>query len=142
MSVLSPFVTLEQVVLLSSSARSQLDPRALPERPPSLALSQHCSGILEPDNRVQVHAEAQLIGQIDEVEVLRIEAVYGVYYVLPPELQVEQQDVDAFAEQNGMFNAWPYLRELLANLSAKMGLPLPPLPLLRAVHGDRNAGEE
>lgn len=142
MSLLAPFVELEQVALLACSANSTLDPRGLPEQAPTLSLSQQCSGVLQAGNRIQVTAHAVFSGHIDGIEVLSIQASYGVYYRLPDQLKPSEKDVQEFAEQNGMFNAWPYLRELLGNLSAKMGLPLPPLPLLRVQQGAAEAAEE
>lgn len=142
MALLTPFAELEQVALLECNARSTLDPRGLPEQPPTLSLHQQCTGTLQAENRIQVTATAVFIGHVEEQEVFRIQASYGVYYRLPAELQPSQQDIQEFAEQNGMFNAWPYLRELLGNLSAKMGLPLPPLPLLRVALQGPATGEE
>ncbi len=132
MALLTPFVALEQVALLSCNSSSELDPRQLPSQAPRLSLSQNCTGLLEANNRIQIRACAHLLGHINAEQVLSIQATYGVYYSLPPHLKPTQQDVDEFARRNGMFNAWPYLRELLGNLSGKMGLPLPPLPLMRA----------
>lgn len=142
--MLSPFVTLEHVALLSCSARTLLDPLTLPEEPPNLQLRQDAEADFDPEHsRLTVFARARFVGLSRDEETLDIEATYRIHYRLPEGMVPTQRDVDEFAQHNGLFNAWPYLRELVSSLSARMGLPLPPLPLLRVgASGAPQLGEE
>lgn len=46
--------------------------------------------------------------------------------------QVDEADADVFGKVNGIYNAWPYLREYVQSSLVRMGLPPFELPLLRA----------
>jgi hypothetical protein len=56
---------------------------------------------------------------------------YALDYALRPGYAPSSQDVDAFREGNAVFHCWPYSRELVQNMTMRMGLPVPPLPFLR-----------
>jgi preprotein translocase subunit SecB len=49
-------------------------------------------------------------------------------FAVQPDTQLEQ--LTAFAHHGGLLVAWPYLREALSTLTAKLGLPPLLLPLL------------
>lgn len=57
----------------------------------------------------------------------RLEATYQVLN----DLNIPQEDAEAFASGNAVFNCWPYFREFVQNLSGRMGLQMPPIPFLR-----------
>jgi hypothetical protein len=42
-----------------------------------------------------------------------------------------KEDADAFSKAYAVFNAWPYAREFFQNITHRMDLTPPPLPLLR-----------
>lgn len=55
--------------------------------------------------------------------------------------RLTDEDCNQFAEMNGVYNAWPYLREFCQNASLRMGLPIPVmLPTLSP--GDPSAPTE
>lgn len=56
---------------------------------------------------------------------------YALVYELRPGYSPSPQELDAFREGNAVFQCWPYSRELIQNMTARMGLPIPPLPFLR-----------
>ena len=58
-----------------------------------------------------------------------IEAVYAVTYELKQ--TVSEQDAEAFVRINGLFNVWPYWRELVHDVANRMGLVAPMVPLLK-----------
>lgn len=45
--------------------------------------------------------------------------------------QFDSEDADVFARVNGIYNAWPYLREFVQTSLGRLGLPPFELPLLR-----------
>lgn len=52
--------------------------------------------------------------------------VYGEYsliYDIASDLKFHQDASDKFAAKNGVFNAWPFFRELMHAATARMGLP-------------------
>ncbi|HOK45944.1 MAG TPA: hypothetical protein PLP04_09715 [Bryobacteraceae bacterium] len=58
---------------------------------------------------------------------------YALDYELRRGYTPSTAELDAFREGNAILHCWPYSRELVQNLTARMGLPIPPLPLLRLV---------
>lgn len=62
---------------------------------------------------------------------LIVEAVFVLTYKIAGLDEVLKEDLEAFAEVNGLFNAWPYWRELLSSTVTRMGVLSPPAPTLR-----------
>ena len=56
---------------------------------------------------------------------------YALQYTLKEGYTPTQEELDAFKEGNAVFQCWPYSRELVQNLSTRMGLQMPPMPFLR-----------
>jgi hypothetical protein len=56
---------------------------------------------------------------------------YALAYDMQPGYTPSPQEVDAFREGNAVFHCWPYSRELVQNMTMRMGLLIPPLPFLR-----------
>jgi hypothetical protein len=58
---------------------------------------------------------------------------YTLDYTLdsPPPDDSRDQLLAAFAKVNGVYNAWPYLREIVQNTVSRMGLPPPVIPVFR-----------
>lgn len=69
----------------------------------------------------------------------RIASTFRIVYLLAPGPQVGDDEAQRVADTNGVFNAWPYFRELLQSTLARCGLPAVLLPLARigelAIHG-------
>lgn len=60
-----------------------------------------------------------------------IEASFLVTYTAEELTGLGPEHFNSFGALNGVFNAWPYWRELLHNLTFRMGLPAFVLPVLR-----------
>jgi len=62
-----------------------------------------------------------------------VTATFLVRYNLLVEPSPRPEEGEAFAKSQGLLAAWPYLRELVQNTTARMGLPIESLPALRLV---------
>jgi hypothetical protein len=63
---------------------------------------------------------------------VEVTARIRVEYTRPNERgQFDRDDADVFARVNGIYNAWPYLREFVQTSLGRLGLPPFELPLLR-----------
>lgn len=60
-----------------------------------------------------------------------LEATFELEYTLPSDLNASDEELNAFARLNGLFNAWPYFREFVQASMARMQLPPLVLPLMR-----------
>ena len=63
--------------------------------------------------------------------VVSVSAAFEIKYSLPKELRASQKQLNTFARINSVFNAWPYWREFVQNMVARMNLPTLTLPMLR-----------
>lgn len=60
-----------------------------------------------------------------------IEAEFALEYEIASETEFADEEIDAFAEMNGTFNAWPYWRELVQSTSARLGVAPLVVPVYR-----------
>ena len=83
--------------------------------------------------RFTAHAEAA--GGEAPKRVAEVSATFALRYQLDTDrLQsLGPEDVQAFAETNGVYNAWPYWREVLQSTAARVGLPGVVAPVFRLV---------
>jgi hypothetical protein len=78
--------------------------------------------------------ELQLLPkQTSESVVASVRATYELRYRLPEGFEATFEDLEAFAQVNGAYNAWPYWRELIQNIFTRMNLSPVILPLFRVV---------
>jgi hypothetical protein len=66
----------------------------------------------------------------DIVPVFDLACTFQLAYELQENCKPTPQQVDAFKKGNAVYNCWPYVREFVQNLTARMGFQPPPLPLL------------
>ena len=62
---------------------------------------------------------------------LAIEAVFGARYELMGKAQISDKDLEAFGRTVSMFHVWPYWREFVRDVTARMGLPPLTMPIFR-----------
>ena len=128
-------VQIEDVRLVRCECR--IEPRALaPPHPPRLQakFSHEASTQVGPD-RIAVVTRFRFSAIREEGEkhepCVGIEASFVVTYAAEGLTGLEPEHFNSFGALNGVFNAWPYWRELLHNLTFRMGLPAFVLPVLR-----------
>ena len=66
-----------------------------------------------------------------KVDFLSLDTVFRLVYTLESVKGISQEQVDAFGQANGVFNAWPYWREYVQSTTVRMGLPPLVLPVFR-----------
>lgn len=67
----------------------------------------------------------------NQKHLLEVGCRYALGYALKEGYAPSEEELEAFKEGNAVFHCWPYFRELVHNLTMRMGIPLAPLPLLR-----------
>ncbi len=73
---------------------------------------------------------------------LTIKSVFELRYSVPADLETSQESLDRFGRLNGVYNAWPYFRELVQSVLTRMGLPPLTIPLLKTRRGSPPASSE
>lgn len=59
----------------------------------------------------------------ETAQVLALTCVYQVSYLVQEETRLDQADIDAFGSTTAVLTLHPYMRELLADMSGRAGLP-------------------
>jgi len=63
--------------------------------------------------------------------VVEVGAVFVAVYLLHSGETLKQEDLHAFATENGLFNVWPFWREFVANGLLRSGMPVFLMPPFR-----------
>jgi hypothetical protein len=133
---------LQEIFLVD--AKISRDP--LIESPEALSLEHKCdTEILEFDKEKNIwfircdFRVAAFNGEESSKLVMKIEAAFCTSYVSKPDIHMPD-DVDSFAltlthvlRINPISNAWPYWREFVQSMSARMGYPALTVPMLEIV---------
>jgi preprotein translocase subunit SecB len=123
-------VDLERVTLAQCAVRSTVDPDHLPADP-VLHLDVNASATHLADTQRLVCLVRLLLrgeAQAESSALFSVDVEYRVTYRLRPGCAPSAAQLEEFAGQNGVFNAWPYLREFVQSMYYRLELPLPPLP--------------
>ena len=83
---------------------------------------------------IQVFPRFTLVARYDDEdsnEFLRIEARFALVYKVPSLTGLKKENIEAFGQVNGLYNAWPYWREYVHSMTARMGLPSLKMPVYR-----------
>jgi preprotein translocase subunit SecB len=99
-------------------------------------------GVLEP--KIEHHCTPRRDGDLLEVlcsyqirvmsgdcEPLNADIKYLISYALQGDDPVDSSDLEHFASANGTYHSWPFVRQLLFDLTARMGYPPYNLPVFR-----------
>lgn len=70
-----------------------------------------------------------------------IECAFEVEYELAEGFHPTPDSVDAFKDGNAIFNCWPYAREFVQNVTSRMEMNPPALPLLRMIPKPKQAND-
>ena len=81
--------------------------------------------------RIIVHGDPKDGEGKSEKHLFEVACRYALQYALKEGYTPSQEELDAFKEGNAVFQCWPYSRELVQNLTMRMGLQMPPMPFLR-----------
>ena len=92
--------------------------------------------------RVVPYMEARVSRKEAKTSVVTVKAAFEITYGLPKGFAVTRRELEDFAETNGVFNAWPYWREFIQNMFARMDLPQPALPLYRVSQPDKGKAKD
>ena len=67
----------------------------------------------------------------NQPELVSFAAIFRLVYSSAQMKELPTESVSQFANTNSVHNAWPYWREFVQNMIARMGLPILTLPLLK-----------
>ena len=88
---------------------------------------------LKENREIFYEVKIKIIGFMDENEEnedFHIYLSYGLNFILTEEIEIDKEILERY-KKNAIFNVWPYLRSTVNDLSLKMELNLPPIPLFK-----------
>ena len=126
-------------ILLESKARldiAHLKQAGPDHKAPSVVMkvTSKSAGRLVPENLLQATLKFKLTATQEDVDkhpVFEITSVYLFEYELAEGFKPTPEELNAFVSNNGLFNCWPFWRELVQNTAMRMGLPPLTLPFFR-----------
>lgn len=130
-------VQIERISMQSATFRSGIDPLAAPEE---LTLTQsHRTRYelpTEHPNKIFVFVDfdcsATKKAAPSDAPPLSVTATYLLVYAHPETSGLPSESLDSFARLNGVYNAWPYWRELIQTASGRAGVGPIVIPVFRA----------
>ena len=81
-------------------------------------------------------------GKSKSTNAICVECTFEVEYELRPGFTPTPEQVRAFKDANAIFNCWPYCRQHVQDVLARMGYNPPPLPLMRVQTGNRQSRKQ
>ena len=132
-------VALSSVSLKSAHIESFLAPGATLLEPIDITQQHRCSFDEKSiDDKREIHVVAEFKFSASKEagkdgELVRFEATFVLVYALPAGATYEPRCVQHFAELNGVYNAWPYWREIVHSATGRVGLSGIVLPVYRPV---------
>lgn len=116
-----------QVPQLQLSTQARADIVAEHGQPEFLVLAQLHADIVD----VGVEGEDSDGEDQDQDRRAGVVVTLELTYEVPADTELDEVALKAFAETNGIFNAWPYFREFVQSSFVRMDLPPVLLPLYR-----------
>lgn len=84
--------------------------------------------------RFDVKLEIEALGDKDPEKMLfHVDCCFELTYDLTPGYSPTEFELEAFKKGNALFHCWPYMREFVQSATQRMGLSIPPIPLLRLI---------
>lgn len=130
-------VQIRDVRLIQCNSRVESSAFAAPHPPRFQASYKHEASTQAAPDCTQIavvarfHFSAIREGEKPGAPCIDIDASFLVTYVAEGLTGVGPENFNSFGALNGVFNAWPYWRELLHSLISRMGLPAFVLPVMR-----------
>lgn len=129
---LSKIVEILNVRLTSTEARVQTGD--VPENV-SVSIAKRSSARYSPDKSLIIVAAEFKVEVFPDAErekpFVCIEVGFELDYQIPKEVHPSDESLASFSRFNGIYNAWPYFREYVQNVIARMGLPNLTIPVFR-----------
>jgi hypothetical protein len=101
--------------------------KAMEEKPRPYAKA----NMIEGTNQFRVVVGHVIIGRHAGTTDLQVDASFELIYSIPADANPTPTELQAFADTNALLNCWPYWRELVHAMAARMELPPLLLPLFR-----------
>ena len=90
-----------------------------------------CSPTMHDDHHIEVLCSYNFLVKSDGDDVAKADFKYVISYEIVGDGGVEEADLQHFAFANGTYHSWPFVRQLVFDLTARMGFPPYTLPVFQ-----------
>lgn len=97
------------------------------------SLEPDCSVVSREANTLRVACSYRFAARVGQVQVAEATMKYLMDYEIAGAEPLEEGDVSEFSFASGVLHSWPFVRELLYSLTARMGYPPYTLPVYHFV---------
>jgi hypothetical protein len=133
-SKIARHVELCRIRVIEMSARQSLRGGELPKHV-EIVVRTNASLAATEAPEIEVDVKCGLAARPDEgtegEALIGVDVLFRLDYALKSPATFTQEEIDAFGELNGVYNAWPYWRECVQSTLARMGLPTIVVPVFR-----------
>lgn len=110
--------------------RATCQPGVSEKHPLQPTYSQECMPAKVEGGFIEVVCSYNFKVRSSDLELAEAHMKYRIVYKLLGDQPTEPSDIEQFARANGAYHSWPFVRETIYNLTAKMGFPPYTLPVL------------
>jgi len=90
-----------------------------------------CSPTLHDSHLIEVLCSYDFLVRSEGDEIAKAQFKYLISYDVIGDTPVDQADLEHFAFANGTYHSWPFVRQLVFDLTARMGYPPYTLPVFQ-----------
>lgn len=90
-----------------------------------------CTPATHDVNVIEVQCSYDFVVKSEGEDVARAEFKYLLSYDVVGDAPVEEADLEHFAYANGTYHSWPFVRQLVFDLTSRMGYPPYTLPVFQ-----------
>jgi hypothetical protein len=97
-----------------------------------LSMKHHTSSADSPEGHQLIHVflEVEAIAGEPDERLMEVKVVFELEYALNEGYRPTPDHIEAFMEGNAVLHCWPYFREFVQSSTQRMGLTVPPLPMI------------
>jgi preprotein translocase subunit SecB len=94
-------------------------------------LSHECSAKRPEPELLEINCDYKFAVRCNEALAASVSFTYTILYLIAGDEAIAEQDLSDFAFANGTYHSWPFVRQLLYDITSKMGYPPYTLPVFR-----------
>jgi preprotein translocase subunit SecB len=122
------FVDVEEIRLAEISGNSSPQ---LPKAQLVPHVEHECVPSRYAGKELEVSCSYRFTARSGDAEIGKLQFKYVIVYSIETDEKFAEEDVRQFAFANGTYHSWPFVRQLLFDLTSKMGYPAFTLPTFR-----------
>ena len=89
-----------------------------------------CLPVKVEGDKIEIRCSYKFTVSSSNNELANVNMTYYIFYKLSGDEPTDEGDIEHFAHANGAYHSWPFVRELIFSLTARMGFQPYTLPVL------------